>query len=281
MNFSQQIESAEDRTKLYMENNPSLKLRAELLLNWLKDVGEVDDDTTLEDVIFVGDFYDLDRFSVEGSEYSVGDEDEVRKSCEESIRDQIYSEGLQVFNKDFLKSHIDEKDVKRYAEDFFSQDIYEYPEAYFDDSERMLSRKQREQLDILLMKMNRLEQSIKQFEQGKKGPNADWFNKKISEFEEIIDEYSIEITEIQEDPQGDFPDELVDNMVEEKMKEVNRDPWDFIESYDVDWEQFVDTDSMIEEAIDTDGYGHYLATYDGEAHEVYDDGDLFYIMRID
>ena len=281
MNFSQQTESAEDRTKLYMENNPSLKLRAELLLNWLKDVGEVDEDTTLEDVIFVGDFYDLDRFSVEGSEYSVGDEDEVRKSCEESIRDQIYSEGLQVFNKDFLKSHIDEKDVKRYAEDFFSQDIYEYPEAYFDDSERMLSRKQREQLDILLMKMNRLEQSIKQFEQGKKGPNADWFNKKISEFEEIIDEYSIEITEIQEDPQGDFPDELVDNMVEEKMKEVNRDPWDFIESYDVDWEQFVDTDSMIEEAIDTDGYGHYLATYDGEAHEVYDDGDLFYIMRID
>ena len=281
MNFSQQTESAEDRTKLYMENNPSLKLRAELLLTWLKDVGEVDEDTTLEDVIFVGDFYDLDRFSVEGSEYSVGDEDEVRKSCEESIRDQIYSEGLQVFNKDFLKSHIDEKDVKRYAEDFFSQDIYEYPEAYFDDSERMLSRKQREQLDILLMKMNRLEQSIKQFEQGKKGPNADWFNKKISEFEEIIDEYSIEITEIQEDPQGDFPDELVDNMVEEKMKEVNRDPWDFIESYDVDWEQFVDTDSMIEEAIDTDGYGQYLATYDGEAHEVYDDGDLFYIMRID
>ena len=281
MNFSQQTESAEDRTKLYMENNPSLKLRAELLLTWLKDVGEVDEDTTLEDVIFVGDFYDLDRFSVEGSEYSVGDEDEVRKSCEESIRDQIYSEGLQVFNKDFLKSHIDEKDVKRYAEDFFSQDIYEYPEAYFDDSERMLSRKQREQLDILLMKMNRLEQSIKQFEQGQKGPNADWFNKKISEFEEIIDEYSIEITEIQEDPQGDFPDELVDNMVEEKMKEVNRDPWDFIESYDVDWEQFVDTDSMIEEAIDTDGYGHYLATYDGEAHEVYDDGDLFYIMRID
>ena len=281
MNFSQQTESAEDRTKLYMENNPSLKLRAELLLTWLKDVGEVDEDTTLEDVIFVGDFYDLDRFSVEGSEYSVGDEDEVRKSCEESIRDQIYSEGLQVFNKDFLKSHIDEKDVKRYAEDFFSQDIYEYPEAYFDDSERMLSRKQREQLDILLMKMNRLEQSIKQFEQGKKGPNADWFNKKISEFEEIIDEYSIEITEIQEDPQGDFPDELVDNMVEEKMKEVNRDPWDFIESYDVDWEQFVDTDSMIEEAIDTDGYGHYLATYDGEAHEVYDDGDLFYIIRID
>jgi hypothetical protein len=119
MNFSQQTESATDQIKY--ESYPSLKLRAELLLTWLKDVGEVDEDTTLEDVIFVGDFYDLDRFSVEGTEYSVGDEDEVRKSCEESIRDQIYSEGLQVFNKDFLKSHIDEKDVKRYAEEFLTK----------------------------------------------------------------------------------------------------------------------------------------------------------------
>jgi hypothetical protein len=37
MNFLEQIESAEDRTELYMENNPSLKLRAKLLLSWLKD----------------------------------------------------------------------------------------------------------------------------------------------------------------------------------------------------------------------------------------------------
>ena len=65
------------------------------------------------------------------------------------------------------------------------------------------------------------------------------------------------------------------------IKEVNQDPWEFIESYDIDWEQFVDTDSMIEEAIDLDGYGHFLARYDGEAHEVYADGDLFYVMRID
>lgn len=281
MNFSQQTESAEDRTKLYMENNPSLKLKANLLLNWLKDVGDLDEDATLDDLIFGGDYYDMAKFIVEGREYAVGDEDEVRKSCEDSIKDQIYSEGIQIFKKDFLKSHVDEKNVKRYAKDFFNEDIYNYPEAYFDDNERMLSRKQREQLDILLMKMNRLKQSIKQFEQGKKGPNDDWFNKKISEFEEIIDEYSIEITEIQEDPKGEFPDELIDNKLEEKLKEVNQDLWDFIESYDLEWEQFVDTDSMIEEAIGLDGYGHFLARYDGEAHEVYDDGDLFYIMRID
>jgi len=281
MNFLQLTESDTDRTKLFMENSPSLKLKAELLLNWLKEVGDLDEDATLDDLIFAGDYYYMDKFIVERMEYVIGDEDDVRKSCEDYIKDLISSEGINSFNKDFIKSHIDVRDVKNYAEDFFKEDIYNYPEVYFDDSERMLSRKQREQLDILLMKMNRLKQSVKQFEQGKEGPNADWFNKKISEFEEIIDEYSMEITEIQDDPEGDFPDELMDNMVETKMNEVDYDPWNYIENYDVNWEQFVDEDSLVEEAIEMEGYGHFLAQYDGEAHEVYDDGDLFYVMRID
>lgn len=281
MNFSQLTESDTDRTKLFMENNPSLKLKAELLLNWLKEVGDLDEDATLDDLIFAGDYYYMDKFIVEGMEYVIGDEDDVRKSCEDYLRDILYSEGINYFDKDFLKSNIDVRDVKNYAEEFFKEDIYNYPEAYFDDSERMLSRKQREQLDILFMKMSRLKQSVQQFEQRKDGPNAEWFNKKISEFEEIIDEYSIEITEIQDEPDGDFPDELMDNMLEDKMYEVNDDPWNFIEVYDVNWEQFVDEDTLIEEAIDTDGYGHFLAQYDGEAHEVYADGELFYVMRID
>ena len=87
--------------------------------------------------------------------------------------------------------------------------------------------------------------------------------------------------EIRSDPQGEFPDELIDDMIETKLREVKADPWDFLGNLDLHYEQFIDIDSLIEEAIDMDGYGHYLATYDGEAHEVYTDGDLFYIMRID
>lgn len=281
MNFSQQNESAEDRTKLYMENNPSLKLRAELLLSWLKDVGEVDEDTTLEDVIFVGDFYDLDRFSVEGTEYSVGDEDETQKSAEQYIRDMIDSEGVSVFNQDFLKSHLDIKGVMEYAQDYYTDDVYNYAEGYFEDSERMLSSKQQEQVEILTNKQKRLENSVKQLQNFMEKGNEDFYASKISEFEELIDEYTLEILEIRSDPQGEFPDELIDDMIETKLREVKADPWDFLGNLDLHYEQFIDIDSLIEEAIDMDGYGHYLATYDGEAHEVYVDGDLFYIMRID
>jgi len=87
--------------------------------------------------------------------------------------------------------------------------------------------------------------------------------------------------EIRSDPQGDFPDELIDDMIETKLREVKADPWEFIGNLDLDYEQFIDVDSLIEEAIDMDGYGHYLGIYDGEAHEVRYAGMLFYIMRID
>ena len=279
MNFLEQNQSAGDRTKLYMENNPSLKLRAELLLAWLKE--EVNEDTTLEDVIFVGDFYDLDRFSVEGSEYSVGNEYETQKSAEQYLRDMIDSEGISVFNQDFVKGHLDMREVMNYAEDYYNDDVYNYAEAYFDDKDRMLSSKQQEQVEIFTNKKERLENGIKQFQNFIERGNEDFYLSKISEFEELIDEYNLEITEINSDPQGEFPDELINDMIATKLSEVKVDPWWFLDDLSVDYEQFIDIDALIEEAIDMDGYGHYLATYDGEAHEVYADGDLFYIMRID
>lgn len=281
MNFSLQNESAEDRTKLYMENNPSLKLRAKLLLSWLKDVGDLSEDATLEDIIFVGDYYDLDRFSVEGSEYAIGSEYDTHASAVEYIKDMIDSEGVSVFNKDFVKSHLDIKRVMEYAQDYYTDDVYNYAEGYFDDADRMLSFRQKEQVEILTNKQKRLENGVKQLQNFMEKGNEDFYASKISEFEELIDEYTLEILEIRSDPQGEFPDELIDDMIETKLREAKADPWEFIENLDLHYESFIDIDSLIQEAIDMDGYGHYLATYDGEAHDVYDDRDLFYIMRID
>jgi hypothetical protein len=281
MNFLEQNESAEDRTKLYMENNPSLKTRAKLLLSWLKDVGDLGEDATLEDIIFVGDYYDLDRFSVEGSEYAVGSEYDTHASAEQYIKDMIDSEGISVFNQDFVKGHLDMREVMSYAEDHFNDDVYNYGEAYFDDKDRMLSSKQQEQVEILTNKQKRLENGVKQFQNFMERGNEDFYSSKISEFEELIDDYTLEILEIRSDPQGEFPDELIDDMIATKLREVKDDPWWFFDDLNIDYDQFVDIDALTQEAIDTDGYGHYLATYDGEAHEVYDDGDLFYIIRID
>ncbi len=281
MNFSLQNESAEDRTKLYMKNNPSLKLRAKLLLSWLKDVGDLSEDATLEDIIFVGDYYDLDRFSVEGSEYAIGSEYDTHASAVKYMKDMIDSEGVFGFNHDFVKGRLDIERVMNYAQDYYNDDVYNYAEGYFDDSDRMLSSKQQEQVEILTNKQKRLENGVEQLQNFMEKGNEDFYSSKISEFKELIDEYTSEILEIRSDPQGEFPDELIDDMIETKLREAKADPWEFIGNLDLDYELFIDIDSLIEEAIDIDGYGHFLASYDGNAHEVYDGRDLFYIMRID
>jgi hypothetical protein len=280
MKFSQQNESAKDRTKLFLEN-PSLKLKAELLLSWLKDVGDLDEDTTLDDIVYGGDYFDMDLIIVEDKEYAVGDEYDTRDSCYNYIKDMIETEGIETFNKDFVEGHLDIEEVINYAEEYYTEDINDYPEAYFDDKDRMLSGKQLEQVEILTKKKERLENGIKQFQNAMGGKNDSWLSSKMVEFNELIDEYEIEIEEINSEPEGEFPDELIEERIADNLRDVRRDPWWFIDEFDVNWERFVDVESLIEDLIDTDGYGHFLARYDGEAHEVYADGDLFYIMRID
>ena len=281
MNFLEQNESDEDKTKLYMEYTPSLKARAKLLLSWLKDTGEIEEDATLDDLIFRGEHYDMDWFSVGEMDYAVGSEYDTHESAVQYIKEMIDSEGISVFNQDFVKGHLDMRDVMSYAEDYFNDDVYNYAEAYFDDKDRMLSSKQKEQVEILTNKQKRLENGVKQFQNFMEKGNEDFYSSKISEFEELIDDYTLEILEIRSDPQGEFPDELIEDMIATKLREVKDDPWWFFDDLNIDYEQFVDIDTLTQEAIDTDGYGHYLATYDGEAHEVYADGDLFYIIRID
>ena len=55
----------------------------------------------------------------------------------------------------------------------------------------------------------------------------------------------------------------------------------FIVDFGLEVSQFINKGKFIEEIINTDGYGHTLNRYDGSADEVFVDGDLFFIMRID
>jgi hypothetical protein len=55
----------------------------------------------------------------------------------------------------------------------------------------------------------------------------------------------------------------------------------FIDDFGLDISNFINKREFIEEIINIDGYGHTLNRYDGTADEVFVDGDLFFVMRID
>jgi hypothetical protein len=98
--------------------------------------------------------------------------------------------------------------------------------------------------------------------------------------EDCIVEYEDEIQEIEDSPEGDFPQDMIDEKVEELVKDVKYDPESFMSEFGLDWEDYIDKDEFIQGVIDTDGYG-IVNSYDGNIDEVYVNDTLFYVMRID
>ena len=104
---------------------------------------------------------------------------------------------------------------------------------------------------------------------------------KIQELEDYIDDWQQDIESIKSNPEGDFPTEIVDEKVQELVDDAINDPESFLNNMGLDWENFVDVDELIEDAIDTDGEAHFLNSYDGSSDEIDVEGTLFYVMRID
>jgi hypothetical protein len=269
----------QDSKKGYAE---ILDAKTKALYEWLIDNGEDPDEVSISDIEHRGSYYDTDEFAVEGvGIFAVGTDDEMMSSAKEYLEDYIDEEGYGGFYHSLLEEHIDNEEVAAYARDFYEDDVYSNPESYLDDDKRMLSSKQKEQVDIFEMRKDRLGRSIEQFLKGLGGENDEWYRRKIEELEVIIEEFNEEIEMIKADPDGGFPETLVSQVIDDNVYGVKRDPMQFIDDFGLDISNFINKREFIEEIINIDGYGHTLNRYDGTADEVFVDGDLFFVMRID
>jgi hypothetical protein len=260
------------------------------LLDQISDLeDELDNYTDYIDVyniIPTGTFYDTTEFEVinspvSGNRYAVGDDDEMKSSCEDYIENLIDDIGYEGFNAGFARQFLDTDAIISYAEDVYESDVRDNPESYFDDSERMLSNKQEEKIEILRKRIEYNTVTIEKLEAQMDGENDDLIQEKIDELNELSEEYIAEIEEIEEDPDGEFPDELIDEKVESLVSDARYDPESFMDSFGLSWSEYVDKDEFIEGVIEADGYGHTINSYDGTADEIYVGEKLFYVMRID
>ena len=260
-----------------------IDVKANVLYEWLIENGEDPDEVSISDIEHRGSYYDTDEFEVEGVDgvFTVGTDNEMMSSSKQSLEEMIDEMGYEGFSRSLLEEFIDEEEVSYYAKDFYEDDVYSNPESYFEEDKRMLSNKQKEQVDIFEMRKDRLNRSIEQFLNGLGGENDEWYRRKIKELEGIVEEFDEEIEMIKGDPDGDYPEELVSQVIDDNVLEVKRDPMRFIVDFGLEVSQFINKGKFIEEIINTDGYGHTLNRYDGSADEVFVDGDLFFIMRID
>ena len=260
-----------------------IDVKANVLYEWLIENGEDSDEVSISDIEHRGSYYDTDEFEVEGVDgvFTVGTDNEMMSSSKQSLEEMIDEMGYEGFSRSLLEEFIDEEEVSYYAKDFYEDDVYSNPESYFEEDKRMLSNKQKEQVDIFEMRKDRLNRSIEQFLNGLGGENDEWYRRKIKELEGIVEEFDEEIEMIKGDPDGDYPEDLVSQVIDDNVREVKRNPMQFIDDFGLDFSNYINKKKFIEEIINTDGYGHTLNRYDGSADEVFVDGDLFFIMRID
>ena len=237
-------------------------------------------------IIPTGQFYDTTEFevidsSVSNNKYAVGDDGEMQSSCYEYVENLIDDIGYEGFNDSFVRQFLDTDAIISYAEDVWGDLVRDDPGSYFEDSERMLSNEQEEKIEILKKRIENIERTIEHLEEQMDGENDDMIQEKIDELNEVSEEHSTEIEEIEEDPEGDFPEELIEDKVDELVSDARRDPEGFMETFGLSWSHYVDKDEFIQGVIDADGYGHTINSYDGSADEVYVNDELFYVMRID
>lgn len=237
-------------------------------------------------IVPTGEYYDMTEFEVidspvEGRRYAVGDENEVKSSAYDYVDQLIDDIGYRGFNEGFAKGYIDERAVLDYAEDFYDQDVRENPEVYLDEEDQMLSDKQEEQIEILKSRISQVESLIENLESEMDGDNDDDIQDRIDELNERIEEMKEEIEEIESSPEGDFPEDLIEDAVQKQVNDVRYDVSDFMENFGLNWEDYIDREDFIEGVIDADGYGATLNGYDGSADEQKVLDKWYYVMRLD
>jgi len=275
--------------RLQLEYDNSEEVRTELLdeISDLEDeVSELENKIDVYDIIPTGTYYDTTEFEVidagiNDRRYAVGTETQMQNSCYESVESLIDDIGYEGFNASFAKDYIDVESVVDYAEDLYNEDVENNSDVYFDDSERQLSDEQEEKIGILKMRISQTQQLISNLEEQDDDENDDSIQEKIEELQDLIVEYEDEIGDIENDPEGYFPQDLIDEKVQELVSDVRQDPENFMNEFGLEWDRYIDKDAFIQGVIDTDGYGHTINRYDGNADEIYVQEQLFYVMRID
>lgn len=263
----------------------------------LDDISDLEDELTeLEEkidvynIIPVGGHYDLQSFEVinsadlEGREYAVGDEDEIKSSCYDYVDGLIDDIGYEGFNRGFAEDYIDKEQVKSYAYDFYYDDVNDNPESFFDDNERGLSNKQKDRIlqynkrkERIEMTISSLEESISDTEDEDEISNLE---EKVSELNDELDEIDTEIEDIEGSPEGYFPDDLIEDKVQELTDDATYDLAGWLREHGLEMENFIDKDEFIQGVIDADGYGHTLSSYDGNVDEVDVEGITYYVIRV-
>ena len=223
--------------------------------------------------------YDLPTFEWVGDDdtgitFAVGTWDEVWQAAKEYMEGLWDDQGADGWSNSFIESHIDEQEVRDYFYDMFEHDVNDNYESYFDTDELPLSDEQESQVAKLKEEAEELDEITKNVD--------DVYNEDEVELaEDRWNEIDDEITYIESDPEGEPTEEQIEDMVNSRVDDAMYDMVASMTDYGLDISDYVDQDALFESAIDSDGVGNSLSSYDGNDNEVMINDTWYHVFRID
>ena len=210
------------------------------------------------------------------SEYIVGEWDDVYSLAKTRLEDLVNDLGIrEAFNDDFLMNHLDVDELVSYFESWYDDYVRDDWESIFDSDDLPLSKEQKKRHE-------ELEQEIEElYRKTRDTDSYPYSSDERGEVYDKIEELEEERDEIVENPEGEPTEEMIEEKVSEYLDDVRRNPQHYIHEYDLDLENFIDKDSVIEDAVDMDGVGHNISHYDGIEYEIRIDGVDYHVFRVD
>jgi len=158
------------------------------------------------------------------------------------------------------------------AEEDYEYQVRDYPQGYFSDDDYELTSEQEERIE-------QLESQIEDLEEQRRELDSD--DENYYDYEEDltnqIDTLQEELDSIEVDTEP--TDDMIENKVEELVRDVKRDPMGYLNDLGMDVKNYVDEDALAQGLVDTDGYS-IMNSYDGTYDSVNVAGETYYVMRI-
>ena len=204
--------------------------------------------------------------------YDVYTEDEVNRAATQAVESMLDDMGMDAFSEWVFDDALDKQSWTSWLYDFYDDYIRQDPGDW--DIPLELSQQQMRQVQQLQVTLNSLNQKIER--EGISNEEYEQLREKIDGLEETIEE-------IKEDPQGGYDESTIENEVNDRVNEWEDDIKGFIDHYGYDKNfimDFIDTDSIVNTVVSSDGYGSLLNSYDGD-YDTFDiNGTTYYVMRV-
>ena len=204
--------------------------------------------------------------------YDVYAEDEIDSAAKHAVESLLDDMGMDSFSDWVFDDALDKQSWTSWLYDFYDDYIRQDPGDW--DIPLELSQQQTRQINQLQITLDSLNQKIER--EGISNEEYEQLREKIDGLEETIEE-------IKEDPQGGYDESTIENEVNDRVREWEDDIKGFINHYGYDKTfimDFIDTGSIVNTVISSDGYGSLLNSYDGD-YETFDiNGTEYYVMRV-